>query len=122
MKSAMGKAQNASYEYCLTPEEAKKPGGKVFTGKESKNCRYESFNMSGGKMDAVMHCQGDTGGTMTLKINGTYSPDAYESHAEMKVEGQRQSAMTMKMRTEGHRIGQCTGKTGDVKVTVGGQQ
>jgi hypothetical protein len=121
MKSALGKAQNASFEYCLTEEEAKKPGGKVFTGKENKNCRYESFNMSGGKIDAVMHCQGDGGGTMTLKVNGTYSPDSYESRAELKTEGGRQGGMTMKMRTEAHRIGQCTAKGGDVKVTMGGK-
>jgi hypothetical protein len=29
--------------------------------------------------------------------------------------------MTMKMRTEAHRIGQCTGKPGDIKVTMGGK-
>jgi hypothetical protein len=121
MKAAMGKAQNTSFEYCLTEEEAKKPGGKVFTGKNDKNCRYDSFNMSGGKIDAVMRCQGETGGAMTLKVNGSYSPDSYDSRAEMHVEGGQQGGMTMKVHTEAHRIGQCTGKEGEVKVTMGGK-
>jgi hypothetical protein len=121
MKTALGKAQNTSFDYCLSEEEAKKPGGKMFTGKDNKNCRYESFNMSAGKLDAVMHCQADNGGSMTLKVNGTYSPDSYESRAELKTEGDRQGGMTMKMRTEAHRIGQCTGKAGDIKVTMGGK-
>jgi hypothetical protein len=56
-----------------------------------------------------------------MQMAGTYSPDSYESRAELKTEGDRQGGMTMKMRTEAHRIGQCTGKPGDIKVTMGGK-
>jgi hypothetical protein len=68
-----------------------------------------------------MRCQGETGGAMTLKVNGSYSPDSYDSRAEMHVEGGQQGGMTMKVHTEAHRIGQCTGKEGEVKVTMGGK-
>ena len=37
-------------ESCLTPEEAKRPKADFFAG-DNKNCRYEHFNMGGGKID-----------------------------------------------------------------------
>ena len=111
MKQMMSKASNATFEYCLTPEEAKQPSGKFFSGKDKGNCRYEHFTMGDGKIDAVMRCEGDQGGTMTMAMNGTFSPEAYTSHGEMKVDGGREGGMTMKMRTEAKRIGQCSSKT-----------
>ena len=111
MKQIMGKASNATFEYCLTPEEAKQPSGRFFSGKDKGNCRYEHFNMGDGKIDAVMRCEGDQGGAMTMAMNGTFSPDAYTSHGEMKIDGGREGGMTMKMRTEAKRIGECNSKT-----------
>jgi hypothetical protein len=111
MKQMASKTSNTTFEYCLTPEEARKPSGKFFAGKDRGNCRYESFDMSGGKMDAVMSCRGEPSGTVTMAMHGTYSPDEYVSHGEMKIEGSPQGAMTMKMRTEAKRIGECAAKT-----------
>jgi hypothetical protein len=111
MKKFMGQ-QNASYEYCLTPEEAKKPGGKFFTGKDERNCRYDHFTMSGGKFDAAMRCQGDASGAMTMAMNGTYSPDSYSTHVAMNMEGGREGKMSMKMRSEAKRVGECSAKRG----------
>ena len=112
MKQVMGKASNATFEYCLTPEEARKPSGKFFGGKDKGNCRYEHFDMSGGKMDAVMRCEGEPpAGTVTMTMNGNYAYDTYTSHAQMKVDGGREGGMTMSMRTEAKRIGDCTSKT-----------
>ena len=118
MKRVMGEKQNYSMEYCLTPEEAKRPRGGFFTGKESENCRYERFDMSGGKVDAVMRCEGKPSGTMTMTISGTYSPDSYTSRASMEMSGARGGGMTMKMHSEAHRVGECTGK--ETKLTVQG--
>ena len=58
MKRVMGQVQNNSFEYCVTPEEAKHPGGKMFTGKDNGDCRYDHFTMGGGKFDAAMRCAG----------------------------------------------------------------
>ena len=72
MKRMMGQRQNVTVDYCMTPEDARKPGGKVFTGKESKDCRYERFDMAGGKVDAVMRCEGKPpAGTMIMTVSGT---------------------------------------------------
>lgn len=119
MKKMMGSRQNFSSEYCLSPEEARRPRGKFFTGKDSNHCTYDHFDMAGGKIDAVMRCQGQPSGTMTMTMNGTYAPDSYSSHMTMQVAGGREGGMSMKMHSEAHRIGECTG--GDkVKVSVGG--
>lgn len=123
MKSMMGQRQNVRVDYCMTPEDARRPSGKVFTGQESKNCRYERFNMAGGKVDAVMHCEAKPAGTTTMTISGTFSPDSYTNDVRIESTGGRRGGMTMKMRSEAHRIGDCTGKPGDVKVTMhGGEQ
>jgi len=107
VKRMMGEKNNFTMEYCLTPEEAKRPRGKFFGGKQSDNCRYESFDMVGGKIDAVMRCEGRPSGSMTMKISGTYSPDSYSTKAAMEVAGDGRGSMSMKMRSEAKRIGEC---------------
>ena len=108
MQRMLGEKNNFTTEYCLTPEEAKKPRGKFFGGKQSDNCRYESFDMAGGKIDAVMRCEGKPSGSMTMTLSGTYSADSYTTHAAMDVAGDNgRGGMTMKMRSEAHRIGDC---------------
>ena len=122
MKRVMGQVQNNSFEYCVTPEEAKHPGGKMFTGKDNGNCRYDHFKMGDGKFDAAMRCEGSTRAqVMTMAMNGTYSPDAYTSHVSMDVQGGPQGSMTMKMRSEAKRIGECTAETakGDASKPAG---
>jgi hypothetical protein len=94
---------------CLTPEEAKRPKEDFFTG-DNKNCRYDRFNMAGGKVDAVMKCaQGGTTHTMTLQ--GGYTPDTYNMRMAMDADsGDPAGGMRMKMRVEAKRVGECTGK------------
>src|SRR3954466_8723543 len=106
MKQVMGQHGDMTYDYCLTPEQAKRPGGKFFSGKAEKNCRYDHFTMGGGKIDAVMRCAASEG-AMTMSITGSYSPESYSTHVAMNMEG-GPSRMTMKMRSEAHRTGQCT--------------
>ena len=110
MKRFMGKVQSANYQYCVSPEDAKRPKGKMFTGKDEGNCRYDHFTMSGGKFDAAMHCvaEGKSQATTTMTMNGTYSPDAYQTHVSMNVENWPQGSMSMKMRSEARRVGECT--------------
>ena len=117
MKRIMGQVQNASYEYCVPPEEAKRPQGKMFTGKDDGSCRYEHFTMGGGKFDAAMQCQGEGRSQVTkMTMNGTYSPDGYQTRVTMNVEGGPQGSMSMKMHSEARRIGECSaGKKEEAK-------
>lgn len=112
MKRMMGEKNNFTMEYCLTPEEAKRPRGKFFGGEQSDNCRYESFDMEGGKINAVMRCEGDPSGSMTMKVSGTYSPDSYSTRAAMDIAGEG-GGMSMKMRSEAKRIGDCEAASGE---------
>jgi len=113
VKRMMGEKNNFTTEYCLTPEEAKRPRGRFFGGRQSDNCRYESFDMEGGKIDAVMRCEGQPSGSMTMTISGNYAPDNYSTTAAMEVAGNGRSGMSMKMRSEAHRIGDCDKASGE---------
>lgn len=108
MRSAMGKSQ--THTVCLTPERAKNPREEFFAG-AGKNCRYENFKWGGGKIDLAMRC---TEGQMTqaMDLAGTYSPDAYQMEMTAKADGGEGpvTGMTMRMRVDAKRVGECTGK------------
>jgi hypothetical protein len=93
-------------ENCVTPEEAKKPNPKMFAGNDQ--CRYDHFTMGNGKIDAEMHCD-QQGVTQTMTMAGTYGPEAYAMHMTSKTDGgPGGGAMSMKMRVEAKRVGECT--------------
>jgi hypothetical protein len=105
MKKAMAKPHMA--DKCLTPEEAKKPKGDFFSGKN--DCRYDHFTMGGGKIDAKMICSSG-GQDQTFELNGTYSPDSYQMAMQGNVTGGPNGrAMTMRMHVDAKRVGACTG-------------
>jgi hypothetical protein len=102
-------ARTHTSESCLTPEEARQPKGKFFGG--SENCRYEHFRMGDGKIDAKMQCQ-ESGTTQAMEMSGTYSPNSYAMRMQAKAEGgPGGQEMTMRMKVEAERIGDCTGAT-----------
>ena len=111
MKGMFAQRQNVTINHCVSPEEARKPDGKLFTGQDSKNCRYDHFTMGDGKIDAVMRCDGEQGSAMTMTMAGTYGPEAYAMHMTSKTEGgPGGESMSMKMRVEAKRVGECTAK------------
>jgi hypothetical protein len=108
MKSMMAQNQEHSSQNCLTPEDVKRPKEDFFAGKNNQ-CRYDHFTMSGGKIDAAMHCGGKHGESQAMQMAGTYSPESYQMQTSMKMEGgdTPQGAMAMTMRIEANRIGEC---------------
>lgn len=112
MQAMMGKEPGT--ESCMTEADARKPKTDFFSG--NKNCRYDHFKMGDGKIDAKMRCSAG-GGTQVMTMAGDYSPDEY--HMAMTTEMDRgagapaggMGSMTMKMRVEGKRVGECDGKT-----------
>ena len=93
---------------CLTEEDAKRPKEDFFSG-DNKNCRYDNFNMGGGKIDAVMKC-GDGQATQVMTLTGGYTPDTYNMQMSMQSQGGAQAGMKMRMRVDAKRAGECTGK------------
>ena len=113
MTGDMAKQMNGHVQVnasCLTEAEARRPKEDFFAG-ENKNCRYDHFDMAGGKIDAVMQCA-DGGTTHTMTMTGGYTPDTYNMRMAMQAEGgdPAGAAMTMKMRVDAKRVGDCTGK------------
>lgn len=118
MKQTMAKMQGHNYDTCLTEADVKRPKEDFFAGK-SNDCRYDHFTMAGGKIDAVMRCEGKASGAMTMSINGTYSRDSYEATMAMDVSGGREGGMKMQSHAQSHRVGQCTGDEINAKRSTG---
>lgn len=108
MKAAMQRSSTDTQ--CLTPEEAKRPNSGLFAGRENSRCKYDSFEMGGGKINASMRCPGASGGEMLMTMEGSYAPKSYKVEAVMSMnmpgEGQK---MKMAMQSSGTRIGECAG-------------
>jgi hypothetical protein len=70
MKAAMGQAQTTSF--CLTKEMADKGFEEMFReiGKDGE-CKYERFDVSGGKLDALLQCESKAEGKGTITMAGT---------------------------------------------------
>jgi len=99
-------------DYCLSPEEAKKPKENFFTGNPNE-CRYDHFTMGGGKIDAAMRCTHEKL-TQLVNFNGSYAPDSYQLAMDSKVVGgpSEMSGMSMTMRVDAKRVGECSAKQG----------
>jgi hypothetical protein len=66
--------------------------------------------MGDGKIDAEMHCE-QQGVSQRMTMAGSYGPEAYSMHMTSRSEGgPAGAAMSMKMRVEAKRVGDCTGK------------
>ena len=113
MRRAMGNKQ--VHEVCLTKEQAKSPKEDFFAGAD-KNCRYEHFNWGDGKIDLKLNCKHPQA-TQTMAMVGSYSPDAYTmTMTATNVGGGPAGEMTMKMKVDAKRIGECDDKE---KMQVG---
>jgi len=109
MKQTMGRMQNNTYATCLTEADVKKPKEDFFAGR-NRNCRYDHFTMSGGRIDAALNCPGRGSESMAMTITGTYARDHYEATMAMDVSGgSRGQGMKMRSHSESRRVGECKG-------------
>jgi len=70
-------------DICVTPEMAAKPPENMFGA--AQNCKYEKFEMTGGKIDATLVCKGGAGGPpsdLRSTMSGTISATAYDITSE----------------------------------------
>ena len=104
--------QKTETKNCVTPEQAKAPTADMFAGGSSQGCRFESFSMNGGTMNAVMKCDGPGAkGAMTMTLVGQYGGDQYTMTSEINMAGNTglpgHASMTIKSKNSGKRIGAC---------------
>ena len=108
MKAQMGGKQ--TFASCVTEEDVKQQKA-FFTGDPAdKSCKYDRFNMSGGKVSGVLKCDRAEQGRMTMTMNGEYGPDSYRMAMDSQAEGNGpMGKMTMKMTVDAKRVGACRG-------------
>ena len=106
MSKVMGK--DKTFASCLTKEQAEKPDSKFF-GQADERCKYDSFSMGGGKIDAKMTCKAEQG-TQTMTMTGSYTADTYQLTTAVNGTGPMGKGMSMEMALSAKRTGECTGK------------
>ena len=107
LRSMVGQKTTASS--CVTPEQASKPSANFLAGQKDSDCTYQDFSMDNGRMTGTMNCsiRGMPGNT-AMKMDGKYSPVAYDMNMDMNVGMPGGVKMNVKARTTGRRIGECT--------------
>ncbi len=101
-------AEERSFASCLTKADVEKPGSSFF-GQENNKCKYDSFTMGGGRIDAKLSCNDDEG-TQEMTMNGVYTPETYAMTMSIKGKRAGGQAMNMTMSMTAKRAGECTGK------------
>jgi hypothetical protein len=98
-----------SVQNCVTPEQAEKPSANFLAGQKDSDCTYQDFSMNDGRMTGTMSCTvpGMPGKTV-MKMDGKYSPVAYDMNMDMDVAMPGGAKMNVKARTTGRRTGECT--------------
>jgi hypothetical protein len=92
---------------CVTADDVKKA---FMTDRSSnKNCKFDHFTLSGGRIDAAMSCDQGREGKMNMTMTGAYSAQAYHMDMNSKAEGTREGGMTMKISIDAKRVGVCKG-------------
>jgi hypothetical protein len=100
-------------ETCLTPEQAAKPPRDMLGA--AKNCTYETFEMSGGKLSGTLVCKnapGMPGGEMRARMSGNFASTSYDVTSETTMSmpampGRPAGDVTSKTQVIGKRIGDC---------------
>lgn len=101
---------NTTRNFCLTPEQAKKPSSEMFAGKQ-QGCTYSRYSMSAGRMDVAVTCKPPqaNGMAVAMTMSGPMTPTGFELSMDQNVTGAKLpgGTMTMKARMAGKRIGDC---------------
>ncbi|MEI6643007.1 MAG: DUF3617 domain-containing protein [Novosphingobium sp.] len=105
MGKVMGK--DRTFATCLTKEEAEKPDAKFF-GQADERCKYDSFSMGGGKIDAKMTCKAEQG-VQTMTMAGSYTPETYQMTMSINGKGAEGKSMSMSMELAAKHNGACNG-------------
>jgi hypothetical protein len=108
----MAKAMEGTHEakrQCITPEEAAKGSGQLFSG-NNENCQQKDVVFAAGRIHGTLVCRDKTGGSglSTVTVDGSYSGTSYDvtSHMTVQADGK---PMTIDAHLVGRRVGDCKG-------------
>lgn len=103
-KLTKANAEMRKHSYCITPEEASKPGGGFLTGDTKSQCTIEKLEMGGGRIEQIVSCPDPDGKPgMRMSTSGTYTSTSMDGTAQMEMGG----FMKMKVKLSSRRVGEC---------------
>jgi hypothetical protein len=86
MREGMKKQQDKERTYCVSAEDAQRFTADMLGGDKSDSCRFDTFNVAAGVLNAKMTCKGKDGpGAMTMTMTGPYTPTAQELTVDMNM-------------------------------------
>ncbi len=111
MKQRIGQPQ--TIEACLTAAEVDNPDRML--GQIPQSCKYDRYVMGGGKLEGHLRCD-INGVKQEMIISGTYGKDTYGITIDNRttappgaIAGGPAASMSMKMKVESKRLGECDG-------------
>ena len=77
IKAAVGDKGTA--EECLAATDLEKPQPTLFVGNDMGECKYDSFYMSRGRLNAAVGCKKEgLVGNIQVSVEGTYTADSFD--------------------------------------------
>lgn len=110
IQAAMTKAQESNF--CMTEEMANQGFRDMFdkVGKDGE-CKYERFDVSGGRLDALLHCENAAQGKGTITLAGKVGEEGSDVNVAVEQVGGQAPMANAKiaMHLVSQRVGDCTG-------------
>lgn len=93
---------------CMTPEQADRPSEEMLAGNDG-NCRFDNYQMQGGRIQAAMTCQGgaDEAANAKIVMDGRYTASSFDLQNSIQTRAAGMGDMTMRSRVSGKRLGDC---------------
>ncbi len=99
-----------SREFCLTPEQAEEGFAEMIKKSQIQDsCSFEKFDADSGTIDAVMICNQPGQGEGRMTMQGTGDSTSSDMRMTMEIQTPDGQEMSMVMRTQSERIGDCPG-------------
>jgi hypothetical protein len=104
-----GAGMTTTTEYCLSEEDVAEGFEEMMKRGQNGDCSYESFNLDGGKFDAVMVCKTPEGDAR-MEMEGTATPTTSDFTATMAMQVPEMGEGTMTFAAKHERVGDCPAK------------
>lgn len=104
-----GAGLTTTSEHCLTKADVDKGYEALVKQGQDGECSYETFDIAGGKIDAVMVCKAQ-GRDARMEMTGTTTPTTADIEASMAIEFDGVGKGTMRFTAQHQRVGDCPAK------------
>jgi hypothetical protein len=92
--------------HCISPAQAARPGASFLAMRAGSECTYPRFAIERGRLTGTMVCP-----DATTTMDGRYGPRGYDLRMIMESPLGNGEVMTLQLRAQGRRIGDCEEET-----------